>query len=457
MNANRRVLFFVVSATGIYLLVSVFAAVLGWNWMPAKRVNLISDIIQTGSGDNQDASDQADNSDSSSLLTVTIPLKDKIRNFELYQKGHFITNFSDDTNSVVLERFIKKLYDLKNGKKQKVRIAYFGDSMIEGDLLTQTLRKLLQQMFGGNGVGFVPITSQVSQFRTTVTAKYSGGWQDDNFKTDGDKSRLYISGHVFRSSGDWVQMKDQTVTDTSVILEKNLLCGAVSHPVNIKVNNVPMSVQAGKAMNRIVLDKSKNTSIGLTVADMQIPVYGISFESESGVILDNFSFRGITGIEFAKIDSSFLSSVAAENPYDLIIFQYGVNLLFRPNDKNFNWYARAMLPVITRIKNCFPGSDFLLVSTADRAFRYGDQYRSAVGIDSLVKVQALLAYETSSSFYNQFETMGGTNSIVEWASQKPTLANRDYVHPNFKGAEILGQYFFQAIMNDFEKFLQAKK
>lgn len=152
-----------------------------------------------------------------------------------------------------------------------------------------------------------------------------------------------------------------------------------------------------------------------------------------------------------------MKAINAENPYDLIIFQYGVNLLFRPNDKNFNWYGRAMMPIIRKIKNCFPESDFLLVSTADRAFRYGGQYRSAVGIDSLIKVQALLAYETGSVFYNQFESMGGTNSIVEWAARKPSLANKDYVHPNHRGAELLAQYFFEAILNDYEKYSRLKK
>jgi lysophospholipase L1-like esterase len=457
MNANRRVLLFVVFATGIYLLASVLAAALDWKWMPARRVNLISDITPKYPPDDFDETDSLSNTDTSSLQTITIPLKDKISDFDLYQTGHLITNFNVDTNAVALERFIKKLYDLKHGKKQKIRIAYFGDSMIEGDLLTQTLRKLLQQIFGGSGVGFVPITSQVSQFRTTVTDNYSGGWQDENFKTDGDKSRLYISGHTFRSNGDWVQMKDRTVKDTAAIIEKSLLCGYLSHPANITVNNLPVTIHADNLFNRIVLDKSRNTSLKLSVAEAQLPVYGISFESESGIILDNFSFRGITGIEFARIDSSFLRSIAAENPYDLIIFQYGVNLLFRPYDKNFSWYARTLMPIIKKIKNCFPESDFLLVSTADRAFRYGDQYRSAVGIDSLVKAQALLAYETGSSFYNQFESMGGTNSIVQWASQNPSLANKDYVHPNFRGAEILGQYFFQAIMNDYEKFTRTKK
>jgi lysophospholipase L1-like esterase len=246
-------------------------------------------------------------------------------------------------------------------------------------------------------------------------------------------------------------MTDQTIRDSSAIIEKSLLCGSAAGPVSVIVNGITVAVNADKPVNRIPLGNDGNHSIKLGVTDPQLPIYGISFESGSGVIVDNFSFRGITGIEFSKIDSSFLSSIAAANPYDLIIFQYGVNLLFRPNDKNFSWYARVMLPVVKKIRNCFPESDFLLVSTADRAFRYGGEYKSAVGIDSLVKVQALLAYETNSSFYNQFAAMGGTNSIVEWAKAKPSLANQDYVHPNHRGAAVLANYLFDALMRDYKK------
>lgn len=97
-------------------------------------------------------------------------------------------------------------------------------------------------------------------------------------------------------------------------------------------------------------------------------------------------------------------------------------------------------------------SEFLLVSCADRAFSYNGEYQSAIGIDSLIKTQATLAYQTGSNFYNQFASMGGKNSIVEWANQKPSLANKDYVHPNHKGAEILANYLFEAIMNEYRKY-----
>jgi len=99
----------------------------------------------------------------------------------------------------------------------------------------------------------------------------------------------------------------------------------------------------------------------------------------------------------------------------------------------------------------------LVISTADRAFSYNGEYKSAVGIDSLIKVQAAIAYQTGCSFYNQFATMGGKNSIVQWAAANPSLANKDYVHPNNRGADILGERFYAAIMKEYNKYLTTLK
>lgn len=445
MNSNRRVLQFIIYSTLILLIVSIADYFIDIKWPAFKKINLIADVVETPAQDSIPATDTT--IDSPPIIIEEKPKED----FSLYTKARFITDFNADTSSVSVRRFIQKLYELKTGKQKKIRIAYFGDSMIEGDLLTQTLRKLLQQTFGGNGVGFVPITSQVAKFRQTAIADYSPEWQDENFKT-GNKNRLYLSGHLFRTNSGWVQIKDKTIPNDSVLLEKSLIIGHTNAPITINVNNKLIAVNGNALCNRIVIANDKSTTVKVGVASEHLPVYGISFESESGVIVDNFSFRGITGIEYASIDSSFLAAIAEANPYDLIVFQYGVNLLFRPNDKNFSWYARNMLPVIQKLKHCFEQSEFLLVSCADRAFSYNGEYQSAIGIDSLIKTQATLAYQTGSNFYNQFASMGGKNSIVEWANQKPSLANKDYVHPNHKGAEILANYLFEAIMNEYRKY-----
>ncbi|MCE3023810.1 hypothetical protein N4T42_04430 [Riemerella anatipestifer] len=172
---------------------------------------------------------------------------------------------------------------------------------------------------------------------------------------------------------------------------------------------------------------------------------------KNGVFVDNFSFRGITGIELGKIDKEIYNAVQKNNPYDLVILQYGVNLMFRPKDTNYEYYEKMMSPVLEKLKKEMSNTEFLLIGSADRAFRYNGEYKTAVGLPNLLKLQAELALKYNMAFYNNFATMGGENSIVKWANATPPLANKDYIHPNAKGAEVLGQKLYDAIIKDYQK------
>ena len=74
-----------------------------------------------------------------------------------------------------------------HNQSRPVRIAFLGDSFIEGDILTADFRAVLQKQFGGCGVGFIPITSETNGFRPTVTHSLDG-WNTYAY-TDKDKSR----------------------------------------------------------------------------------------------------------------------------------------------------------------------------------------------------------------------------------------------------------------------------
>ncbi|KAA3628041.1 MAG: hypothetical protein DWQ02_19540, partial [Bacteroidetes bacterium] len=71
------------------------------------------------------------------------------------------------------QEYLRSFFEalLKSGGQ--TRIAYYGDSSIERDLITQTVRDSLQKMFGGSGVGFVPVTSHLKGFRRSVYLNFS--------------------------------------------------------------------------------------------------------------------------------------------------------------------------------------------------------------------------------------------------------------------------------------------
>ena len=90
---------------------------------------------------------------------------------ELPVSSALFEDFSPESRS--LHSFFRAMNAIKPGEG-KGRIAFFGDSFIEGDIFCADVRNLLQDQFGGNGVGFVPITSEVAQFRNTIGHSFTG-------------------------------------------------------------------------------------------------------------------------------------------------------------------------------------------------------------------------------------------------------------------------------------------
>ena len=76
-----------------------------------------------------------------------------------------IEDFSKDKKAI--KKILKALSEIRKIKKP-VRIAFYGDSFIEGDVFCGSVRDTLQSVFGGRGVGFVPITSHITGFRNTI-------------------------------------------------------------------------------------------------------------------------------------------------------------------------------------------------------------------------------------------------------------------------------------------------
>lgn len=423
-----------------HTVLSYFAYFFPFGMPVFEKINLIADVIQVVAKE-KDLSTRLPMGKQTTLKNNTVK-----GDFESYKKGDLITDFKLHAGPS-LSNFMAKLQALKKGSKRKVRIAYIGDSMIEGDQISSTLRDSLQAVYGGSGVGYLAIHTKVGNFRHSAVIK-AMGWEDTSFKSAGSKN-LYLSGHYFGGNGQGVYSDKTLGAPTQEIVEKALLYAGGSGG-SILVNGQLIALKGRDPINRQVLAKDSSSVLKLSNS-ANARLYGVSFESEYGVIVDNFSFRGVSGSEFRKLDPTFMEAIQKANHYDLIILHYGANLIYRPGDNNFEFYDRAINPVLTRFKNSFPDCDFLLVSAGDMAFRYNGRYRTALGISELLVTQALLAKRHQFAFYNLFQSMGGEGTIIRWANHQPALAIKDYVHPTEDGSQLIGAKLFKAFQNDYKK------
>lgn len=69
-------------------------------------------------------------------------------------------------NQELLNTFFQKLYNLEQTKQGKINIVHIGDSHIQADFFTNTIREALQDVFGNGGLGF---TFPYSLLRTNGT------------------------------------------------------------------------------------------------------------------------------------------------------------------------------------------------------------------------------------------------------------------------------------------------
>lgn len=400
----------------------------------------------------------------SPISIPNITLQSSIKRADSINKNCIVEDYSiykgivNCDGSISLSGFYERLSELVRKKRKKIRIAYFGDSMIEGDLLTQDFRAMFQNDFGGSGVGFVPITSIVARFRQTINHSFSSDWTDINFRSENKLSgKLFISGHSFLSNGNssityrGVNYPGLNIFENAAIIYGQPFAGFDTSE-KVLINGKKYVLNVKSSLNTLEIKNLNTNEIKIQATAKNIPFYGAAFESDSGVIVDNFSFRGITGIEFNYFAQSFLEEEQKVRPYDLLIFHYGPNLLFKPQLNDFSWYAKTMTPILQNIKKSLPGTDILIISTADKGASYNGEWKTAIGVEPLVKTQYNIACNVGAGFFNLYNAMGGEGSIVRWAQADTTLANKDYTHPNSRGAKVLANLLYHSIHAEYQKY-----
>lgn len=359
-----------------------------------------------------------------------------------------------------------KALDRSKKKGNYIRIAMFGDSFIEGDIFSADLRELLQQKFGGRGVGFVSMTSAVSGFRRTVRHTF-GGWSSYLQQKDKGfvKEEQGVDGKYFKSTSDsFVELRGQSkhgqfldVCQVSSIYFTPKANFTVTATVNKEEKEVFDVDDTGKL--EVLTVKGDNiTSVKWAVeGGNPSPFYGVTMEGENGVVLDNFSSRGSTGLSLSTIPVEKLKQFNKVRPYDLIILEYGLNVVEKKRT-NYTSYTKALKKTIQNLKTAFPKASILLLSVADRDYKGAEgKIVTMPGVYHLVESQQLLAIEEKIAFWNMFEAMGGEGSMLKLNKSKPSMANKDYTHINFAGGKFMGELLFEALIHGKKQYDRQRR
>lgn len=357
--------------------------------------------------------------------------------------------------------FYEKLYQLEKNPQTKVRIAYYGDSMTDGDLIVQDVRMNYQERFGGNGVGFVSIISESSASRGSVKTLFSKNWKTQSYlNVKRPASPFGVNGHVFfandKSNSTWVQYEAGLNKFSTTLDNPTLFYGKASKKGNVNFiigrDTLRKTLSPNNLVNtlKVTSGSIKSFKANFIQAD-SIPIYGFNFDNGTGVHVDNFSQRGNSGLPISMFNAGVMQAFNNNLKYDLIILHYGTNVL-NYGTKNYSWYQRGMKKTVAKIKESFPGVSILIVSTADKSTKYDLEMKTDSAVVPLMKAQKRYALDTESGFVNLYTLMGGDGSMVKWADETPVRANKDYTHFNQRGAKAIGNLLYSQLNKGYEEY-----
>lgn len=336
-----------------------------------------------------------------------------------------------------------------------VRIGVMGDSFIEGDIMTADLREILQDRLGGSGVGFVPITSIVSKLRQTVAHTYSGWKTHSVRKRNGADidSRFTISGYVYTPEND-----NATVTYRTTDFKRHLknirsvdffFVNRENTEIRATVNDTTVLVftpPAGEEMQKITV--ASEVPVSKVRFDFKnvggFYAYGASIGGSRGVQVDNFGDRGTSGLQMSKLLEGPNTRFDELHPYDLIIIEYGLNVVTR-GTMRYTSFEEQMSAIVANVKACYPGASVIVMGLSDRSSNQEGVYRTMPEVKAMIRHQKAIARNAGVAYWDTFTAMGGDDSMVRFVAKR--WASKDYTHVSPRGAAFIAERLAEALVD----------
>lgn len=379
-------------------------------------------------------------------------------------------------NPQALNHFFTGLQQLL-GSGKLLRVMHYGDSQIEGDRISRSLRNRMQNRFGGCGVGLVPIRTR-KNIRSTVETDFSDNWVKyaymDGKRPKSNQLGLLASKFMFSKKPENEEMQHAWVRfkDTKMNYQRNSRIEQVS--LLYRTQKRPMALELSLDGDSTILKKDlpptaerlgiENVALSAQYEKVSLffgskgqpEVFAVGLDCKEGIAWDNIPIRGSSGVEFTKMNRDFLKAQIQQLGVKLIVVQFGVNVVPTVLD-SYGFYERQFYRQLNYLKSISPDIDILVVSLSDMARKNeSGRYTSYPNVVKIRDAQKRAAFKAGCAFWDLYEAMGGENAMASWVNSKPALATPDYIHFNGRGARVVAEMLYNALMQKYEQFKKGE-
>ena len=347
------------------------------------------------------------------------------------------------------------------------RAIHYGDSTIAADGIARTVRKRLQSQFGNAGPGFVSSAMDPRwNKRTDVQTTRAGSWTTKSILLGGAGGRYGLGGVVaIGQPGSYVTVRPIdsagqpiTVRHMEVWYQAGAGYGSFWASANDKEVANQSASAAATEDRRFSVDVGEGfQKAAFGVTSGPLAWYGMVLETGlAGATWEALGVIGVASKSFSAFSKAHISAQTAQRNPDLVVLMIGGNEAGYPSLASGD--GSAYLPIyreaLNTVRGGSPDSSCLVITPLDQGtYDEGGAARSKSSIPRMVNVQRKVAAELGCGFWSAFDAMGGSGSIVRWASYKSPLAWADLLHLSGAGLEIIGNLLSDAIIADYQSWV----
>ncbi len=366
----------------------------------------------------------------------------------------------------VLYPFFRKLDSLALVKKQ-IRILHYGDSQIEGDRITHILRRKFQSQFGGSGPGLVPVVDLYNSM--AVNRSLSGRWQ--RYALFGPREKVSHSGFgAMASFSRFLPYVNDSLTNDSLLYNASVtfkgtgypfstcrvFAGNARSPVYVEIagsSGVLRSDSIEQNM-RIISANTGSSEVTITFSGFDSPdIYGVDLTSGPGVFVDNIAMRGSSGTVFTRMNSGQLKQMYDALNVELFILQFGGNVMpYIKDEKECASYGNWFYSQLMLLKRLRPSACFIVIGPSDMSKKEKEHYITFPLLENVRDALKKATFRAGAVYWDMYEAMGGYNSMPAWVAANPPLAASDYTHFSPRGARLIGDMFYNAIIWEYQLY-----
>lgn len=345
---------------------------------------------------------------------------------------------------------------LENCKDYVLRIVHYGDSQIEEDRMTSYLRERFQEQFGGSGVGMLPAVPKSGATFTCAQGiepidripyylAYGPQTARAGHRRYGPMAQI---AHIdtttiisFRTRQPEDYPHAQTFQQVKVRVQGS---GAFSFTANNQ--RVSLSCDTTKTKDGVRVYEAMLAAPakkGTLVISGYCDVQSIQLDGTTGVVMDNVAMRGCSGTVFTAIDYNSLASFYKDENVGLIILQYGGNSVpYIKSESAIEKFCNDTKRQIELFKKIAPTAKILYIGPSDMSTSIAGQMQTYQHLPDFVSALQKAVNEAGAAYWNMFDAMGGSGSMVAWVKARPQLAGGDYIHFTPKGAQRISEILY---------------